>query len=148
MDEQNEEKSASRQLTDCINFLKQCSRNFEFASQRLSICDKARNDLLHSLELYDNDATSRARTAAKLRMCLLERRIYKDMVEEYAPIATLLKGKKYNSLTQTLSCVLGEIKKTERTHQTRSYHPRVLDMDTLDYKKDREDIKSQNILCG
>lgn len=60
----------------------------------MRLCDKVRNGLLHSLELYDNDATAHARTAANLKMFLLERRIYKDMVESYAPIVTVLHGKK------------------------------------------------------
>ncbi len=95
MNENDEENSAAQRLAECIAFLEQCITNFEYASSRLSLCDKVRNDLLHSRELYDNDATARARTAAKLKMCLLERRIYKDMVESYAPIVTVLHGKKY-----------------------------------------------------
>lgn len=81
MNENSEENPASQQLAECISILEQSLANFEYARSRLSLCDKARNDLLHSLELYDNDATARARTAAKLKMCLLERRIYKDYVD-------------------------------------------------------------------
>ena len=128
MNENDDGNSASQQLAECIAFLEQCITSFEFARSRLSLCDKARNDLLHSLELYDNDATARAKTAAKLKMCLLERRIYKDMVENYAPIVTVLHGKKYATLIHTLSCVLGQVEKVEQNHQSRSYHPRVLDM--------------------
>lgn len=138
MNENNEENLASQQLAECIIILEQSITNFQFASNRLSLCDKARNDLLHSLELYDNDATARARTAAKLKMCLLERRIYKDMVESYAPIVTVLHGKKYASLIHTLSCVLGQVEKVERNHQSRRYNPRVLDMETLTFKEDKD----------
>lgn len=138
MKENKEENPASQQLTECIAFLEQCLANFEYASSRLSLCDKARNDLLHSLELYDNDATARARTVAKLKMCLLERRIYKDMVESYAPIVTVLHGKKYASLIHTLSCVLGQVEKVERNHHSRRYNPRVLDMETLNFKDDED----------
>lgn len=138
MKENKEENPASQQLTECIAFLEQCLTNFEYASSRLSLCDKARNDLLHSLELYDNDATACARTAAKLKMCLLERRIYKDMVESYAPIVTVLHGKKYASLIHTLSCVLGQVEKVERNHHSRRYNPRVLDMETLNFKDDED----------
>lgn len=146
MKKNNGENSASQQLAECIAFLEQCLANFEYASNRLSLCDKARNDLLHSLELYDNDAAARARTAAKLKMCLLERRIYKDMLESYAPIATVLHGKKYASLIHTLSCVLGQVEKVERNHQSRRYHPRVLDMDTLNFKEDGDSARLREAL--
>jgi len=146
MNDNSEENPASQQLAECITILEQCIANFEFASSKLSLCDKARNDLLHSLELYDNDATARARTAATLKMCLLERRIYKDMVESYAPIVTVLHGKKYATLLHTLSCVLGQVEKVERNHQNRRYHPRVLDMETLTFKEDGDCIRLRDAL--
>lgn len=146
MNKNNEENSASQLLAECIAFLEQCLANFEYASNRLSLCDKARNDLLHSLELYDNDATARAKTASRLKMCLLERRIYKDMVESYAPIVTVLHGKRYVNLIHTLSCVLGQMEKVERNHQSRRYHPRILDMDTLTFKEDEDYVRLRDAL--
>lgn len=146
MNENNEENSASQQLAECISILEQSLTTFEFASNRLSLCDKARNDLLHSLELYDNDATARARTASRLKMCLLERRIYKDMVESYSPIVTVLHGKKYVNLIHTLSCVLGQVEKVERNHQSRRYHPRVLDMETLTFKEVEDCVRLRDAL--
>lgn len=79
-------------------------------------------DILHKIELggYDN----RNKLATQLKHNRQDRRYYKDITEEYAPLVDWLSKNKgaINSLKQTL----GEIRRIEKYHADRTYVPRVL----------------------
>lgn len=115
----------SEQLSLFISFLRSCKKEHEYYSSLLSDEEKKRTDLLHSLELEKSGYKECCKISTKLRKCLHERRRYKDMVEELAPIADFLADSQNKGLMDKLSHVLGETRKVERYHKNRTYKPRV-----------------------
>lgn len=118
--------SLSTQLADAITFLRECEKEYQYYFDKVGEQEKKQNDLLHFLELDDANYSDRCKTATQLRHCLLERRYYKDRVEERAPIAEFLADPQNKKLLDSLGRVLGEVRRAERYHTNRSYTPRVL----------------------
>lgn len=114
----------SEQLSLFISFLRSCTKENEYYSSLLSDEEKKRTDLLHALELEKSGYRECCKISTKLRKCLLERRKYKDMVEELAPIASFLAQPKNKDLLDKLSHILGETRKAERYHKNRTYKSR------------------------
>ena len=89
-------------------------------------CDKVTQDFLHAIELYSLTYKQRAKLTSSERQNRIERRAAKDVVEEYEPIVKWLgevpeAAKAINKLKQTL----GEIRKSERYHEERTYVKRI-----------------------
>ncbi len=116
----------STQLATAITFLRNCEKEYQHYFEKVGNQDKKQNDLLHFLELDDANYSDRCKTATQLRHCLLERRYYKDRLEERAPIAEFLSDPQNAKLLDNLGRVLGEVRKMERYHINRNYTPRIL----------------------
>ena len=127
-----------------LSFLRCVEKEFQYYSSLLSEADRKKIDLLHFLEL-DADYRERCKIATQLRLCLLERRSYKDLLEERSPIAEFLAQPQNKGLLDKLGRVLGYVRKAERYHQSRSYIPRILPNPTeqLENKNKQEDLDNE-----
>lgn len=120
------EPSVSSRLSEAITFLRNCEKEYKYYYAKVGEQEKMQTDLLHFLELDSTDYASRCKTATQLRRCLLDRRYYKDRLEERAPIAAFLQEGQNKNLLDGLARTLGEVRKAERYHQNRFYIPRAL----------------------
>lgn len=116
----------SKQLSESINFLRECEKEYQYYLSKVGEQERMRNDLLHLLELDCSDYSDRCKTATRLRNCLKERRLYKDPVEELSPIADFLSKNK--NLLDQLGQTLGAVRRAEKYHSCRSYRPRCKSM--------------------
>lgn len=91
-----------------LSFLRCVEKEFQYYSSLLSEADRKKIDLLHFLEL-DADYRERCKIATQLRLCLLERRSYKDLLEERSPIAEFLAQPQNKGLLDKLGRVLGYV---------------------------------------
>ncbi len=87
--------------------------------------DALTQDILHCLELESLGYHDRARLAAMLSESRKVRRKYKDAMEELAPVIQFIDQNK--KIINTLEQLLGAVRKQEKYHENRSYHPKVLD---------------------
>lgn len=85
--------------------------------------DDLTQDLLHIVEL-ERDYGKRCKVMTRLRQNRKDRRACKDEIEELGILVEYAEKNKaaINNLKQTL----GEMRKTEKYHEKRSYRPRVL----------------------
>lgn len=136
--------SISERLAEMLSFLRRVAQEFEYYSTLLSEADKRKVDLLHYLELNATDYRERCKIATQLRLCLLERRSYKDLLEERSPIAEFLAQPQNKGLLDKLARVLGASRKVERYHRNRSYIPRILPNPTEQLEnKNKEDLDNE-----
>ena len=116
-------KLKSEIISDFLNLLKDCDREYTAATSLLKDSEDASQDLLHQIELKDTYA-ERCKTATKLATVRRDRRYYKDMKQE----AELLYDYKheYCKAINELQQVLGRMRKIEEYHADRSYIPRII----------------------
>ena len=77
--------------------------------------------------------------ATKLRDCLRDRRYYKNIVEEDAPLANIIGDVDIKKTVHRLEQVLGQIRKAESYHDNRKYYPRIMKYE--EYKNIWKNIK-------
>ena len=140
-------QKTSEQLSQFINFLRSCVKEYDYYHSLMVDEEKKRTDLLHALEMDKNGYQERCKIGTKLRRCLLDRRKYKDIVEALTPIADFLSQPQNKGLPDKLSHVLGETRKAERYHQSRIYKPRILKKSLLNDDNTLA-TKSKNIIGG
>lgn len=87
------------------------------------------------------DYRQRCKIGTQLRQCLLERRVYRNIVEERLPIAEFLAQAQNRTLLARMGKVLGDMRKAERYHQKRSYTPRVLKRQASNLSENQLDNK-------
>lgn len=116
-------KLKSEIISDFLNLLKDCDREYTAATSLLKDSEDASQDLLHQIELKDTYA-ERCKTATKLATVRRDRRYYKDMKQE----AEILYNYKheYCKAINELQQVLGRMRKIEEYHADRSYIPRII----------------------
>ena len=116
-------KLKSEIISDFLNLLKDCDREYTAATSLLKDSEDASQDLLHQIELKDTYA-ERCKTATKLATVRRDRRYYKDMKQE----AELLHDFKdeYSKAINALQQVLGRMRKVEEYHEERNYKPRII----------------------
>ena len=117
------QKLKSEIISDFLNLLKDCAREYTAATSLLKDSEDASQDLLHQIELKDTYA-ERCKTATKLATVRRDRRYYKDMKQE----AELLHDFKdeYSKAINALQQVLGRMRKVEEYHAERNYKPRII----------------------
>jgi hypothetical protein len=126
----------SKRLEDFISFYDEAVNTYNYAYDMVNQCDKLKCDLLHKIELgLFEDKNEEKRIQTQLKYCLKDRRYYKDRVEELEPFVMLFldKSKDKEMVTRNNSnCVnqikntLGNVRKAEDYHKTRTYKPRIL----------------------
>lgn len=126
----------SKRIEDFISFYDEAVNTYNYAYDMVNQCDKLKCDLLHKIELgLFEDKNEEKRIQTQLKYCLKDRRYYKDRVEELEPFVMLFldKSKDKEVVTRNNSnCVnqikntLGNVRKAEDYHKTRTYKPRIL----------------------
>lgn len=107
-----------------LNFLTLCEQEYDSASREKERTEKQQQDYLHQLELDKQTYSERAKLATKLRNCRLERRQYKDILEETEPIVQFFEEPQHKKTREQLKQLLGQMRKVENYHQNRQYRKR------------------------
>ena len=112
-------ENTSTKIADFLAFLRMVETEYNNACAAQVQEDKKTSDYLHKLELDDLNYSERAKVATQLKNNRKQRREYKDVCEELAPIVTFLQENKafLNKLEQTL----GAVRKVEKYHANRTY---------------------------
>lgn len=119
------EEKVSKHIEGFLNFLRKAQSEYAWSGEKKKEQEDLTQDILHALELKDLCYHERARLAGCLAQARKERRLHKDCLEELAPVTEFaVSNKKFvNELEQ----LLGEVRKKEKYHMNRNYHPKVLD---------------------
>ena len=99
---------------------------YDMALDMMKKCEKLECDLLHQLEIEKLSVGDRNKLATKLRICLQDRRYYKNIVEEYMPLVNILADVDIKKSIHKFEQVLGQIRKAESYHENRKYYPRIM----------------------
>ena len=122
-------------ISDFLNLMLNAPFTYCAAYKAVNDEDKLAGDLLHEIELDGTTCAKRSKTATALRTNRLDRRYYKDIVEEYEPLNDYLKDPNIDKAIRKLSQVLGDVRKAEKYHADRKYKPRVNRMDGVEQRK-------------
>lgn len=107
-----------------LNFLKKADAEYKWSKEKENEKNDLTQDILHCLELEENGYHERAKLGTYLSEVRKERRKYKDRVEELEPVVGFVsENKKFINLLEQL---LGAVRKQEKYHSNRSYHPKIL----------------------
>lgn len=116
----------SENVADFLKFIKQAETEYDMALDMMKKCEKLECDLLHQLEIEKLSVGDRNKLATKLRICLQDRRYYKNIVEEYMPLVNILADVDIKKSIHKFEQVLGQIRKAESYHENRKYYPRIM----------------------
>jgi hypothetical protein len=120
----NDRKKTSLQLKECLDFIDNVKHDYEYSFALVGQLDKQYNmDLTHELEL--SPAKDKNKIATKMRTNRLDRRYYKDIVEEFESIYQVITDEKYKKSIEMLRQALGKVRKAEEYHKDRTYYPRI-----------------------
>ena len=105
----------SKQIEGFLDFLREVKTDEKEAND-------ATQDLLHSLELYENTYHEYARAAKKLAQVRQERRAAKDRREQIQPVMDWLEEN--GNVIFGLEKLLGDVRKAEKAAEGRFYTQR------------------------
>lgn len=115
------------QIEGFLDFMRNVKTDYNIAVSCEKDANDATQDLLHSLEIYENTYHEYARAAKKLAQVRQERRAAKDMREQLRPIMDWLEEN--DRVIYGLENLLGNVRKAERSTEGRFYTPKT---DVLD----------------
>lgn len=127
------DKTTSQKINDFARFLSQATNDYSFSRQELGRLEQLTQDYLHKLELQDSNYHDRARIAAALRRCRIERRVHKDRIAVLEPVVQCLTTDRGKMMVSQLQQMLGDVRKEERATKDRHYAPRVLSQEEYEY---------------
>lgn len=125
-------KKQSEIISEFIKLTGKTIDIYNAAYEAVNTEDKLTSDLLHEMELEGRTSKIRSKIATKLRESRLDRRYYKDIVEELDPLFLFLDDPENRRAIKRLEQVLGKMRKAEAYHADRIYHPRVNRLDKED----------------
>ena len=97
-------------------------KRYEFLTEQLKRVDDETQDLLHVLELGKLDAIKTGEVAKRLKEVRKERRRIKDDLEVMEEVVGFTKGRVNKN---TISKLIGDVRKIEERKKTRKYRMRV-----------------------
>lgn len=121
----------SKSIEKFLWFQKDAIQQYKYCFNKVNECDKLTQDLLHKLELGDISSNEKNKIATQLKYCRKDRRYYKDKVEELEPFVKLFDQAMCKSSINEISNSLGAIRKMEKYHECRTYHPRIIKEELL-----------------
>lgn len=127
------QEKTSKHIEDFLNFLRNAQNEYTWSMEKEKEQEELTQDFLHLLELEDLNYHERAKIAGHLTEARQERRQYKDSVEELKSVVEFVKANK--KFLNELEQVLGDVRKQEKYHTNRSYHPRVLNEEEIERVK-------------
>lgn len=117
----------SEQIEDFLDFMRKVKTDYNIAVSSEKEANDATQDLLHSLELYENTYHEYARAAKKLAQVRQERRAAKDAREQLQLVMDWLEEN--DRVIHGLEKLLGNVRKAEKATEGRFYTPKT---DVLD----------------
>ena len=88
--------------------------------------DLITQDLLHKLELEQNNAVQLVQLAKQLKECRKTRRMMKDEIELMQPLMDFMQDGQNKRCVHQLQEALGKMRDVSKHHENRRYYPRVL----------------------
>ena len=88
--------------------------------------DLITQDLLHKLELEQNNAVQLVQLAKQLKECRQTRRLMKDEIDRIQPLMDFMQDDQNKKAIHQLSAALGRMRTVADIQSKRVYHPRVL----------------------
>jgi hypothetical protein len=126
-------KKPSLSIKEFLDFAEHLKNDYEYCKALVDQLDKKYDkDLSHDLEL--KPAKEKNKIATKMRQNRLNRRYYKDILEEFEPLYTMMTDEKYKKTFDMLKQTLGRTRNAEEYHKDRTYYPRVKEKDEIKLK--------------
>lgn len=120
------EKPISEYIGEFCKFCEETIQAYDYNYEEINRLDKMTQDFLHALELSETHYKDRAKIATQLSHCRQERRRAKDFIEDAENIVRFLRHENGASFVNMLRIVLGNTRKAEEYHKTRTYKFRIL----------------------
>lgn len=118
-------KEASEVLSEFLDFLDACERQYQAARDAVGLEDRRLQDLLHELE-FAQDKAERNRVATKFQRSRRERRRQKDEVQRLELIVNFFNELNNKNTVKKMRNLLGRQRKEEEFLKgKRIYKPRV-----------------------
>lgn len=118
----SKEKKNSETIETFLNLLNGVENIRQCYIAEITKMEKLTQDYLHMLEF--GEVESKAKFTKELRKARLDRRYYKDRLEEIEPLYEFWSENK--KVINALQKTLGAVRKQEKYHECRVYKPRVL----------------------
>ena len=119
----------SEAISSFCRLMDDAQKDYAWNYTEVGRMDKLTQDYLHKLELDNLDYRERAKVATALAKCRRQRRESKDTVEILEPLVEFLSSDKGKNLLNLMREVLGKTRKVEKSMETRTYIPRILDQE-------------------
>ena len=116
----------SEVISEFLRLLEQSQKDYVWAIEEETRLERLTQDYLHMIELTDLSYHDRAKIAAKLKECRVQRREAKDTVNILEPVVEFLNNERGKMLISQLQQVLGKVRKAEKYIDQRTYTPKVL----------------------
>lgn len=110
-----------------LDFVDSARSEYNFNLEAMKNEERITQDYLHKLELEGLNCRERSKIATQLAHNRQVRRSYKDAVEELEPIVEFFEDPKNRSVLNSMSQLLGQVRKVESYHKRRFYVPKVID---------------------
>jgi len=111
-------------ISEFIKLLDKIKSDYDYSYSIVGQLDiKFNQDLTHDIEL--KPAKDKNKIATKMRTNRLDRRYYKDIVEECEPLYELMTNPQYKKAFDMIKQALGKTRKQEDYHANRTYKPRI-----------------------
>lgn len=114
----------SEDIKQFLDFVEESKKLYAYAVDRVKLEEKRQQDLVHAIE-FEPSCKERSKISTRLHECRLERRRYKDMVEEREEVVKFFQEPQHKKTLDQLVQLLGKVRKVEKYHQNRTYVPRV-----------------------
>ena len=111
-------------ITAFLNACDACTKDHAYYYEVVGNCDKATTDFLHTIELDKLSYTERAKLTTVEKANLRKRRKAKNAVELNEPLIKYLELPESQRALNLLRQTLGEIRKVEKYHASRTYTKR------------------------
>ncbi len=110
-----------------LDFVDSARSEYNFNLEAMKNEERITQDYLHKLELEGLNCRERSKIATQLAHNRQARRSYKDAVEELEPIVEFFEDPKNRSVLNSMSQLLGQVRKVESYHKRRFYVPKAID---------------------
>ena len=123
-----------------LDFVDNARSEYNFNLEAMKNEERITQDYLHKLELEGLNCRERSKIATQLAHNRQARRNYKDTVEELEPIVEFFEDPKNRSVLNSLSQLLGQVRKVESYHKRRFYVPKVIDSEIIKTETAKETL--------
>ena len=114
----------SEGIKQFLDFVSENKKIYEIALENMKAEEKKLQDFLHAIE-FESNSKKRSKICTRLHRSRVERRKYKDIVEEREEIELFFLDPQHKKTLDQLTQLLGKVRKAEKYHRDRAYYPRV-----------------------